>query len=350
MLENTLKKSKSIIKKRCLTFLEWIGKYSPFNPEDIKLIQQEPVFFRGDLPKSAGKEFNQYRIAYKQPMPLQENAGTIVYTPAGMAWQDGGIVERWSVQQPAVKHFFQYKKPKPHNVFDNAFVCQAATPYTYGDWISEHIMSLVRALPLDAPLLLPMFLSHKSYVQRDLKELGIKWLSVNEPVQVNNATVIHKTRFSHYVTSEECRAFRKAFNVSPLTPRANSIVYLSRHGQQCEGVLRAYPSNTCELAMAKIGAKIVRTEGLNPADYKSLETEVETVVTDFGSAYLNLLYWNTKNLIVFFTDDWWDGCALFLSQSLGIENIAQLRVDMEMTEEQIADKVKKYLREFKVDV
>jgi hypothetical protein len=83
-------------------------------------------------------------------------------------------------------------------------------------------------------------------------------------VQINNTTVIHKIPFSHYVTSEECLAFRSAFQVSFITLRVNFIIYLSRRGQQCEAVRREYPSEICERAMQRMGAKILKTEDLIP--------------------------------------------------------------------------------------
>lgn len=318
---------KPVIKKLSLQVATAVGKYQPFTELESECVQREAVPFIGDLPKGAGSEYNQYRLEYKIPRSLKEEVDDLVYTPRGMAWWRGRLYERFSLQEPSIKDLLAQPSIREAIDLPQGTIVQVETPYTYGDWVSEHLMCLVRAMPICSPLLLPKHLMNKSYVRRDLELLGVVAVAVDQPVLIRRALVLHKTRHSHYLTKEDVNAYRCAFQINPVQPRSGSILYLSRLGQCSEGYERQYPSELAAGVLQELGAKIILTANTTFEEYRALATDAETVVADFGSAYLNLLNWNTKNLIILFTDAWWDGCALFLSKALGISNIALIRVN-----------------------
>jgi len=325
---------KSVLSKKPIFGLATIlQKYQPFTSSEKCCIQKEAVSFVGDLPSCAGNEYNQYRVEFKTPRPREEEVKNLLYTPGGMGWLKGTLYEKYSLQAPALKDLLNQPNLKDAIAISEGTVVQVQTPFTYGDWVSEHLMCLASAMPLRAPLLLPKHLMDKSYVRRDLKKMGIEAIAVERPVLIRRAIVVHKTRPSHYVTHQEVEAFRRTFRLQPVQPRQGSILYLSRLGVKSESPAtqgqndRTFP---CEMAievMQAMGAKIVYTKSTTFEEYCGLASEAETVVVDFGASLFNLLMWNTKKVIVLFTDDWWDGFFLFLSQALGIDHRILIRVD-----------------------
>lgn len=313
------------IKRLILKIATATGRYQPFTKRERECVQREAVPFVGDIPKCAGHESNQYRLEYKIPRLLQEEVKELLYTPTGMGWWHGKLYERFSLRQPAIKDVLM--RPLEAAIeLPQATVVQVETPCTYGDWVSEHIMCLVKAMPLSSPLLMPKQMMDKFYVRRDLEQLGIEAIAVEQPILIHQATILHKTRHSHYITQAEVEAYQRVFAIAPVQPRPGSMIYLSRLGQACEGYQRQYPSQLAADVLQELGAKVVLTKTTTLEEYRDLADQAETVVADFGSALLNLLLWNTKNVIVLFTDDWWDGCALFIAKALGISNVVQICV------------------------
>lgn len=318
---------KFAIRHFILSFAALSGSYQPFTEHEHRCVQKEAAYFLGDIPKNAGIEHNQYRLDYEVSRSPQEEVCNLLYTPRGMGWLKGTLYERFSIQQPAVKDLLIPPLLNGVTKLSQGTVVQVETPYTYGDWVSEHLICLTRALPICSPLLLPKYLMDKSYVRRDLELLGIETFTVEQPVLVQKAVVLHKTRHSHNWTASEVEAYRQAFRVKPIQPRPGSILYLSREGENCEAMKRSYPSKLTADIMEELGAKVVLAQQTTYEEYRALAEEAETVIADHGAAMCNLLFWNTKNVIELFSDQWWTSCFLFLAKALGISNYALIRVD-----------------------
>lgn len=324
--------------KRLLLFIfSFLGRYVQFTRSQNELIQTEFLDFKGDIPVCAGDIEGQYRLEYKLQRDLQETVANIIYTSAGVAWHDGRVFQRYCLREPSIKEILL--KPKIYSIklIEQGTLVQVQTPVTYGDWVSEHLMCLVRVKYLLPPLLLPEHLMARSYVRRDLERLGIKAEAVSETVMVKKALVVHKTRHSHYLTQEEVDAYRFRMDINPPAPEPGSVLYLSRKNVIGDAFQRSYPSELIEEILVTIGVTVVDTCVATLGDYQALANKAETVICDFGSAYLNLLEWNTKNLIVLYTDEWWDSCSLFLGRALGLKNIIYRRITNDMSHGELED-------------
>jgi capsular polysaccharide biosynthesis protein len=276
----------------------------------------------------------------------QQEVHDLVYTPRGMAWKDGALHQRYSLQEPSLRDLYRRPVGKPTVILSGGVIVQAEYPYTYGDWVSEHLCTIAGAMPLAAPLLMPVGLMAKPYVRRDLDLLGIETYSVEGPVLVRKALVLPKKRHTHYFTREEVLAVRQAFHVDPVPPRPGSILYLSREGERGEKVRRSYPSAVVGSIMKELGATIVRARETSLDQYRELAAEAETVVADHGSAMCNIVFWNTKSIIELFTDDWWNSCFLMLGWAAGVEDYALVRVN-NTTPESIGQRIAQHIDSFR---
>lgn len=334
---------RAAIKKVCLWWCRECGRYRPYSRSEKKLVQTESVGFVGDIPSGAGQESSQQRMEYETPRALEERVSGLLYTETGAGWKDGVLHESYSLRPPSLVDLWRKPTTNGAKVVKQGTVVQVETPYTYGDWVSEHMMCLVKVDEILTPLLLPQHLAERKYVQRDLNRLGVPFEAVSGPTRIENALVLHKTRHSHYVTHEEVISYRKKLSISPPIPDAGSILYLSRKGVIGDGVRRTYPSERVEKALQPWNVKVVDTSTAQLEDYLMLAPYAETVVADFGSAYMNVLEWNTKKLIVLFTDEWWDSCTLFLTQALGMEEVVYVRIDNEMPQESLREAIAHHL-------
>jgi Glycosyltransferase 61 len=316
---------KVLLKQLALKGYSATGRYKPFDAGDLAQFASETVKFSGDIPRGAGTVRSQGKLDYRLPRVPQE-VHDLLYTPRGMAWTEGTLHQRYSLQEPALRDLYERPTEKPTAILPTGILVQAETPYTYGDWVSEHLCTLASAMPLTAPLLMPRHLMGKSYVRRDLSMLGIESYTVESTVLVKKALVLPKRRCSHYFTREEVSAVRRAFHVDFTPPRPGSILYLSREGEHAEAIQRDYPSETISTIMSNLGVRVVRTRETSLDQYRELAPEAETVIADHGAAMCNLLFWNTKYIIECFTDDWWTNCFLMLARALGIQCHALVRV------------------------
>jgi hypothetical protein len=317
---------KRLLKQFALTGYSTTGRYKPFSASEQEQIKGEAVEFSGDIPRGAGSENLQHKQEYKFPRTPQE-VSDLLYTPRGMAWKDGVLYRKYSLREPALRDLYERPIEKPTVILPNGIVVQAETPYTYGDWVSEHLCMLATAMPIAMPLLMPRHLMAKPYVRRDLSLLGIETYTVESNLLVKKALVLPKGRRAHYFTREEVVAIRRAYHVDSTPPRPGSILYLSREGERGEAIQRDYPSETIGTIMNNLGAKVVRTRETSLDQYRELAPEAETVVADHGAAMCNILFWNTKYLIECFKDDWWTNCFLMLARALGVQRHALMRVN-----------------------
>ena len=113
--------------------------------------------FSGDIPRGAGLEKSQGKLEYRLPREPQE-VHDLLYTPRGMAWKDGVLHRRYSLQEPALRDLYERPIEKPTVILPEGILVQAETPYTYGDWVSEHLCTLATAMPMTMPLLMPRHL------------------------------------------------------------------------------------------------------------------------------------------------------------------------------------------------
>ena len=241
--------------------------------------------FSGDIPHGAGTEKSQGKLEYRLPREPQE-VQDLLYTPRGMAWKDGTLHRRYSLQEPALRDLNEHPIEKPTVILPEGILVQAETPYTYGDWVSEHLCTLASAMPMTAPVLMPRHLMEKLYVRRDLSILGIESYTVESTLLVKKALVLPKRRSSHYFTRAEVSAVRRAFHVDFTPPRPGSILYLSREGEHAEAVQRDYPSDTIGNIMSNLGVRVVRTRETSLDQYRELAPEAETVIADHGDSHV----------------------------------------------------------------
>ena len=326
-----------------------LGMYVPFCKQQNMLQRTEFIAFKGDIPAGAGDKSGQYRLEYKVPRDLEETTLNIVYTPSGAAWQEGKILQRYCLSEPSIKQIILKPKSTQIKVVEQGTLIQVQTPFTYGDWVSEHLMCLVRTECLLLPLLLPQHIMARAYVRRDLARLGIEAQAVTEAVLIKKALVLHKTRYSHYVTQQEVDAYRVRMKINPAIAVPGSILYLSRKNVKGESVQRAYPSDKIEAILSVHGVAIIDTNTATLKDYQTLASKAETVICDFGSAYLNLLEWNTKNIIVLYTDEWWDSCSLFLGKALRLDKIIYRKISNEMSHATLESILTSEISQLKVD-
>ena len=175
---------------------------------------------------------------------------------------------------------------------------------------------------------MPRYLMEKSYVRRDLRELGIEAYTVERPVLVRKAVVLPKKNCFYNVNADDVRAYRAAFRVDPVTPRPGSILYLSRLGVVNEmNQQRSYPSEMTAEIMSELGAKVVLAKDTSLEEYRCLAADAETFVAEHGSAMCNMMLWNPRSVIELVGDNWWNGNFLFIAKAMGVENYAVVRVE-----------------------
>lgn len=320
-------RSRGLLKNGMLGLAALAGRYVPFSRAESAFQQAEPVAFRGDLPTSAGSEFNQYRLVYTQRREPVLWAKDIVYTPTGQAWIGSKLRRHYSIREP---HLRDLLSPPPRDgvpVLEKAILLQCNWPYTYGDWMSEAAITLAGIEPDGSPLVLPKFLARKSYVQADVKRLGFELVIAEHPLKLLNARIARLTHPSYCIPVEGVALFRRRLSIRPPQPRAGSILYLSRAGEASEVMAREMPHDVIEPVMRKLGAQVIHCRDWRYDDYHRLASEAETVVADLGSATFNLVQWNSRRLIQLYSNRWWDGWGLFVAKAVGISDISMICVD-----------------------
>ena len=332
------------------------GNFKPYQEIERQVIQREAVRFAGDIPYptnliNLGEKFNPYRQEYKISRPSSEKVENLLYTPLGMGWKKNTLYERYSLRYPTTKELLFRPSLQNARSIPQGTVIQAKTPHTYGDWVSEHLVSLTQAVPITPPLLMPKHLMERAYVRRDLASLGIDAVAVEQPTLIHKAFVLHKQMFFHHWTENEVRAYRQAFNINPIRPRSGSIIYISREGEQplSKNHYRSYPNKLTAEIMQELGAKVVFARETTYEDYCALAREAETVVADHGAAMFNLLLWNAKNVIELFSDQRWSHCFLFLTNALKISNHALIKTD-DIERSNLRRKLVHHLDKFGVEI
>ena len=300
------------------------GRFKDWKPGERATLHTDVVSFQGDIPPRAGVERNQRRLVLADPPPLVTEADDILYTREGMAWVDGSLERRYSFEHVVARHVLRKPWRAARSVARGS-VLQSETPYTYGDWMSEHVATLAQAQidgQIVEPLLLPARWFAKPYVQRDLATMGVRAEAVDRTVRIGHATVLNKRRHSHFWCKPEVDAVMSAMRTVQRPCRPGSALYVSRAGQRSEGLQRSVDNEVTEAAMEASGVKVVRTTGLGPDDYRALADDAETLFFDHGSAGDNLMHWQTRRVVEFFrpASNYWDPSFLFLADCLGIHD------------------------------
>lgn len=305
------------------------------------VIQAEPVPFRGDVPSGAGVDHHQRRLRFDPPPEARVELGEVTYTALGMAWVEGRLDRRACFEDIGPRHLW-LRPGAPSDRLDRATLLQSQTPRTYGDWVSEHVPQLARALEgktQTSPLLLPAWWHAKPYVQRDLKAMGIVALPVNAPVKIARADVLQKTRPGHYWTSPEAMIVRRTLWNEPSPCDSGTAIYLSRRGERGEGPQRSIDNELTEAAMAQAGVTVVRTAGRTSEDWQRLAPQAETVFADHGSALYNVLGWRSRRIVELFSPNYWDSAFLFLADGIGLCDYHLWRIDTATSVASLASRI-----------
>lgn len=273
------------VRKGC----EVAGRYQGYSLAELETAQSDRVDFIGDIPSVAGLNPYQHREYYVLDRPSVETIQNVVYTPAGHAWVNGKLIERLSVREPSVREMLAGEPKKTGTSLKEAWLIEGKTPFTYGDWVGDHVRALVEADQDIDLVVLPLFLAEKTYVQRDLANLGIELRAADEPINIEPAHVLRKTVPSYYWGPQQVDAYRHRFNTKLHTPQKGSLIYLSRANFISEVVDRTYPSAAIADYLQKLGGKVFDTRQASPEAFEKIADSVETVIADQGSAIFGVL-------------------------------------------------------------
>ncbi len=318
------------------------GRWEALTQKELACVQTDAVSVSGDRP-------TQRRVEYKNPRPEYLDVENLLYTPAGLAAKNGRYVARYSIRPPSTAEILKAPKSSGAEEADTGTVVETETPYTYGDWIADYVLSLVTTDNIVAPLLVPSFLAQKPYVIRDVEALGLNYVVVDEPVHIKKARVIRKRVPSYYWGPDEVAAYRSAFGVVPPPARKGSITYLGRFDTESEAAQRNYPSDEIARIVQSIGGTVIDTRGASPEKFDEWAPEMETVIADQGSALFGVMHAQSKNVIELAEDDWWHSANLFIANGSGVQNYAVIHI-YGKSETQLRERIEGHLREFDVEM
>jgi capsular polysaccharide biosynthesis protein len=250
----------------------------------------------------------------------------LIYSPEGLGWNDGVLNDRFSTKRPRVVDCFYWTAPVPDATIKFGTVLQSQFPNTYGDWLAQCLIPLIKNVPLRSPLLLPTFLFRKPYVKRDLARLGIHACEIDRPTLVENATILPQVRPLASFLPADIDSYRTAFNVSASLPSPGSILYLSRSGERSTWK-REYPSETVAAIVNKLGGRVIHAKDASLECYISAAKDAETVIADHGSAMCNIAYWRTRNVIELFSNSWWNKYFICFGWACGVDSYQFINID-----------------------
>lgn len=295
------------------------GRYRPIPRDEKAITLAETVTFKGDAPQwIEGGAMEQGRLEFCIPRPDFENVDNLVVTPKGAGWKDGVLYQRYCASEPGLRMMLDPHKPEAN--VDEGYFIQSAHNDTYGDWMSEYLCALARCAPITAPLYLPAEIANRSYVKRDLKTLGIEYVSIDRPTLIRKAVVLRQKKFFVHFPPEEIQQLKRFLNVDPPAARPGSVLYLSRRGERSEVADRVYPHAPVEAVVKARGGRVLLTAEASFDDYRAAAAEAETVIFDHGSAIYNALFWRTRRFIEIASTDWWNNAFLMLANAYGVKD------------------------------
>lgn len=296
-----------------------IGRYTPTPRSEKSIRQTFAAKVAGDKPD---QHFVEYAVAREN-----SRARNLTYSESGIAIVNNRIIEKYSIRKPSVEDLLRPIDLRKARRLARATIVECETPYTYGDWVGEFLSALVCAPELNGPVIVPAFLGMKPYVIRDLNRLGVEFLIADKPLLIEDVAILRKRVPSYYWGREEVEAYRRAFRITPVAPKRNSLLYLARYDYPSEVVNRRYPSEAAAEIVRSLGGAVFDTRDASPDAFEELSAEAETVIGDQGSALFGVLHWRTRNVIELTTRDWWHNSSLFFAVASGVENYGVIEID-----------------------
>ncbi|WDI32392.1 hypothetical protein PUV54_04190 [Hyphococcus flavus] len=306
---------------------------------------QEREIIQADAVPVSGDRTIQHRLVYKHPRPEYLDVESVLYTPSGLAVSNGKYVAQYSIRPPSTAEIFTTPRNVNAKKISKGTLIETETPYTYGDWVGDYVLSLVTTENIIEPLILPSFLAAKSYVIRDVEALGVNYVIADEPLQIDNARIIRKRVPSYYWGPDEVAAYRNKFGVTPPPAKKGSILYLARFDTVSEAAQRDYPSEDVADIVRSLGGEVFDTRGASPEAFNVLASKMETVIADQGSAVFGVMHSQTKNVIELAQDDWWHNANLFIANGAGVQNYAVIHI-YNKTRDDLRQRIEGHLREF----
>jgi len=315
-----------------------IGRYAPTPRSERSIRQTFAAKVTGDKPD---QHFVEYAVSREN-----ERAKNLAYSESGIAIVNNRIVEKFSIRKPSIAELLTPINLHTARRLPRATIVECETPYTYGDWVGEFLCALVCAPELTGPVILPAFLGKKSYVTRDLKRLGVEFLIADQPLLIEDASILRKRVPSYYWGQQEVEAYRRAFGIAPSAPREKSLLYLARYDYPSEVVNRKYPSEAVSEIVRSLGGVVFDTRGASPDAFERLSAEAETVIGDQGSALFGVLHWRTRSVIELTTRHWWHNSSLFFAIASGVENYGVIEID-DLDDALLRQRIETMLSEFR---
>ncbi|GJL92584.1 hypothetical protein [Hyphococcus sp.] len=316
------------------------GVWRALSLAETAVVQTDAVGVTGDQPP-------QRRLIYKTPRPEFVDVENLTYTSAGIAIHDGQYAARYSIRTPSILQILKKPESAVSKIIARGTVVECETPYTYGDWVGDYVLSLVTAQNLIEPLVLPAYLAKKPYVIRDVEALNIQYIVAEKPVCIETARVLRKRTPSYYWGPAEVDAYRKHFAITPPQAASGSITYLARFNTVSETAQRAYPSKEVAQIVTSLGGEVFDARQSSPEQFNAIGAKMETVIGDQGSALFGVMHWRTKNVIELTRRDWWHNANLFIANGSGVENYAVIAVDG-LNEAALRARIEGHLRAFGV--
>lgn len=306
--------------------------YQPYTVEESHWVpSSRSIEFTGDAPRAGNLSTRQTAQAYHEPRAPLVAVGAIDYAPAGLAWSQGTLLRMASIRQPGPKDFLDAlaRRGAPAQSIPIGTIIESSTPTTYGDWFAGILRNIVAvgAADIPQPLVLPVALAAKPYVQRDLQRLGVQYISSDGGVRISAAHVLREVHPLYEMGPQDAANFRRAFAISPPPARSGSILYLGRFDFASEAKDRTYPSETMAALVRARGGVVLDTREASPDRFDALASEAETVIADQGSAMFGVLHWQTRKVLELTTNRWWNSANVFLAKATGVGHYRVMVVD-----------------------
>lgn len=333
-------KMKQLVKSPLYALAVQTGRYVRQPPSQQETVQKEATTFFGDRPGTDGPmtTHEERRLDFKVARPVYETLTEIAYSPTGMVWRKGSLLEQYSVLPVKIGDLFRRPPVRAAHRLERAVIVQTDFVYSYGDWVHCFLGVLLSAPRMDVPVVIPGSLAAKGYVRRDLKKAGIDYVSSEGFTSIGEAIVLRKQNPYFYWKPEDVAAFQRAFVSEPQDPAPGSLMYLGRFDLSGETISRHFPSQTVANFVASKGGFVLRQAELTTETAADYTTHAETVIGDHGSGMLNIMFWKPRTVIELVTNKWWVNNTLFVAKGMGIENFAVIEVD-NLTEAEIGEKI-----------
>ncbi|MFZ3585479.1 glycosyltransferase 61 family protein, partial [Loktanella sp. DJP18] len=339
-------KAKDAFKSFILKGLSISGRFVEVSKTEKKTAPRETVQFYGHRIGEIGDTavHQETRLAFNATRPDYEISENLSYSENGMGWSGGRLIEKFSVH-PLRLADFRHQPQQDATIIATCAIVECDYVYSYGDWTHCYLGTILSADFPDVPVLIPRYLTEKSYVLRDLGKAKINWIATDGWTNIEHAYVLRKRNPLFYWSRHDVIAYRKAFDIEPTTPVPGSITYLGRFDLGGETIHRSFPSEVVAKYITSIGGRVVNQEDLNTETSHNYAEQAEIVIGDHGSGMLNILFWQPKTVIELVVDDWWVNNMIFTAYGMGVENFGVIRVDG-LSADAIGELIKECLESF----